>query len=622
MRLPPWLSRMLTPPTWLSTILRRPTPPEEDLSLPAAEDELPPPRLRQLLSQHTEPDDADENEETDGSPTPPSRLREILTRSTALGTQLASPDRLKQLLQSRTPLQASVLGGVVIAAVLGVSFFISLKMIDLLSSHDNTRPALAELPPLPPASRSSVIIAPITVSLAAIRGVAERNTPHDFAGKATNPVSRVLQNADIGWTATRGPIRATGADDTMSLITPITGRLNVTGSLSSKATGAVGEALGSLLGANAAKQIGSINIKQLNASAEIKGNVVVTSRPRLAATWHLEPNFGAQVNLGDTNVLVAGAKVNVPAQIKPVIDKTVGEQLNAIGDRIRNDTTLLKNAKAQWEKACRSLPLQGAGSTASLPALWLEVKPTRAIAAQPRVDALAVTLTIGIEAETRITPQPTKPDCPFPDKINIVPPTQGGVAIAVPIDLPFADVDKIIAAQLVGHTFPEDGSGPAEVYVKSANLAASGERLLISLNVKAREKKSLFSLGAEATIHIWGVPVLDQEQQVLRLVNVQLAVESEAAFGLLGAAARAVVPHLQQAIYQKATIDLKPFAKNARQKIAQAISDFQKDEDGVHIDADITNLRLADIAFDSKTLRVIAEAAGEINVSVTKLPEL
>jgi len=192
----------------------------------------------------------------------------------------------------------------------------------------------------------------------------------------------------------------------------------------------------------------------------------------------------------------------------------------------------------------------------------------------------------------------------------------------VPIDLPFADVNKIIAAQLVGHTFPEDGSGPVEVYVKSANLAASGERLLISLNVKAREKRSFFSLGAEATIHIWGVPVLDQEQQVLRLINVQLAVESEAAFGLLGAAARAVVPHLQQAIYQKATIDLKPFAKNARAKIAQAISDFQKDDDGVHVDAEITNLRLADIAFDSQTLRVIAEAAGDINVSVTKLPEL
>jgi hypothetical protein len=513
--------------------------------------------------------------------------------------------------------------GLIAIAVVAVSFFISLKAMDWLSPRaSSAAPAIVEIPPLPPVSRSSVIVAPVAISLSIIRELADHAAPRNFNGKADNPVSQVLQNADIGWSASRGPLLASGGQDVLSLSTPISGKLNVTGSLSSKATGAVGDAIGGLLGGTAAKQIGAVNIKALNANAEIKGSVTITSRPKLAAGWHLEPNLGAQVNLGDTSLSVAGAKVNVPAQVKPLIDKTIGEQLNAVGDRIRADQTLVQNARVQWAKACRSIPLEGTGATASVPALWLELKPTRAIAAQPTVDAKAVTLMLGIQADTRITPTQTKPDCPFPDKISIIPPTQGGVSIGVPIDLPFADVNKIIAAQLVGHTFPEDGSGPVEVYVKSADLAASGERLLISLKVKAHEKKSFFSLGAEATIHIWGVPVLDQEQQVLRLINVQLAVESEAAFGLLGAAARAVVPHLQQAIYQKATIDLKPFAKNARAKIAQAISDFQKDDDGVHVDAEITNLRLADIAFDSKTLRVIAEAAGDITVSVSKLPEL
>ena len=44
--------------------------------------------------------------------------------------------------------------------------------------------------------------------------------------------------------------------------------------------------------------------------------------------------------------------------------------------------------------------------------------------------------------------------------------------------------------------------------------------------------------------------------------------------------------------------------------------------DGVRIAADITSLRLADIAFDSKTLRVTAEAAGAVNVTITALPGL
>jgi hypothetical protein len=66
-------------------------------------------------------------------------------------------------------------------------------------------------------------------------------------------------------------------------------------------------------------------------------------------------------------------------------------------------------------------------------------------------------------------------------------------------------------------------------------------------------------------------------------------------------------------------IDLKPFAANAQKKIADAIADFQKNEDGVRVAAEITGLRLADIAFDSKTLRVTAEADGAINVFVTAL---
>ena len=209
-------------------------------------------------------------------------------------------------------------------AVVAVSFLASLKAMDWLSPSGTVRaPVLVELPPLPPAPRSSSIIAPVSITLAAIRDAADRGAPRTFAGKADNPVSQILQNADIGWTASRGPITATGAQDVLSLATPLTGTLNVTGSLSAKATGAVGDALGGLLGGDLGKKIGSVNIKNLNASAEIKGNVSITARPKLAAAWRIEPNLAAQVNLGDTSLSVAGARVNVPAQVKPLIDKTV-----------------------------------------------------------------------------------------------------------------------------------------------------------------------------------------------------------------------------------------------------------------------------------------------------------
>src|SRR5260370_39381419 len=237
-------------------------------------------------------------------------------------------------------------------AVIAVSFFVSLKTMDWLSPRGSVpAPALVELPPLPSVPRLSSIIAPVSIALTAIRDAADRAAPRAFSGKTDNPGSQILQDADIGWTASRGPITATGAQDVLSLATPLTGKLNVTGSLSSKATGAVGDALSGLLGGNAAKQIGSVNIKALNASAEIQGNVTITSRPKLAAAWHIEPNFAAQVTLSDSSLSLAGAHVNVPAQVKPVIDKTVADQLTAVQARIRNDPALEQNARAQWAKA-------------------------------------------------------------------------------------------------------------------------------------------------------------------------------------------------------------------------------------------------------------------------------
>src|SRR3954454_16986149 len=283
-------------------------------------------------------------------------------------------------------------------AVIAASFFGSLKTMDWLAPRGAVpAPALVELPPLPAAVRRSVIRAPIAISLTAIRDAVDRVAPRSFGGKADNPISEILQNADIGWTASRGPIAATGAQDVLSLATPLTGKLNVTGSLSSKATGAVSDALGGLLGGNVAKQIGSVNIKNLNASAEIKGIVVIAARPKIAANWRIEPNLTAQVNLNDSSLSVAGARVNVPAQVKPLIDKNVAEQIALVQARMRNDPAFEQNARVQWAKACRSIPLQGTTAGSKMPTLWLELRPIRAIAAQPRVDASAVTLTLGIE---------------------------------------------------------------------------------------------------------------------------------------------------------------------------------------------------------------------------------
>ena len=517
--------------------------------------------------------------------------------------------------------------GVAAVCIAGIFFSATLWMLNRLVPADSGLPdALAIMQPtkpLEPVTRASHVIAPVAVALTAIGQSLDATAPREFAGKNDTPVTQLLGKAEIGLTVARGTMSASGQPGTLTITTPLNGSIRITGQVGNtagKTVGGIGGAIGGLLGGGAVgKQIEDLAVKSLDQRSDFRGNVVVTSRPQITPSWRIEPNLAGRLDFGDTGTNIAGIKVNLAGEIKSVLDPIVNNQIAALQSRLRNDPMIERTAREQWAKMCRSIPL--GGEKTGLPPLWLEMRPVRAAAAQPQVDARNVTITIGVQAETRILPGETKPNCPFPAQLELVPPMQDGVlAVGVPIDMPFTELNKLLDPQMKGRHFPEDGSGPVDVEVLRASLAAAGDRLLISLRVKAREKKSWFGFGTEATVQIWGKPLLDAQNQLLRLTDLSLAVESEAAFGLLGAAARAAMPYLQKALADKATIDLKPFAKDARAKIGAALTEFEQVGNGVRVDAAVQDLRLTGIEFDARTLRVIAEASGTVKVEVTQLP--
>lgn len=511
-----------------------------------------------------------------------------------------------------------VLLGVV---VLAASFAGALFVINAIwpSSGPDRRPALAAVAPLPDATRTSTIVAPVSIDINAIHAVLEAATPRDSAGKKDASLGQVMSNAEIGWTVTRGPLAVIGRPDGLTVSTPLTGNLRLTGQLAQQGAGIAG-ALGNFLNSDIGRQLQTMTGRTLDQGAEMRGTVQVTARPTIAPDWRLQPNLTGQVTVADAALSVVGVRVNVANEVKPVLERTVNEQIAILQDRIRTDPIIEQTARREWTKLCRSIPLGGAA--AGMPNLWLEVRPSKAFAAQPRGTPTRVTMVLGVQAETRIVPAETKPTCPFPERLDLVAPIdQGRVSIAVPIDVPFTEVNKVVEAQLKGKTFPEDGSGSVDVTVQRVNVVPSGDRLLISLRVKAREKKSFFGFGGTADVHIWGRPVLDRDKQMLRLTDLALDVQSEDAFGLLGTAARAAMPYLENALAENAVVDLKPFAANARANIAGALADVQQQTDSMQVETTVTDVRLTQIAFDAKILRIVAEAQGTAKVLVTKLSQ-
>jgi Domain of unknown function (DUF4403) len=490
-------------------------------------------------------------------------------------------------------------------------------------SAPDRRPNLVEAPPLAPVSRSSVIVMPAAIALSAIQEALEKAAPRDSSGKPEIPAALNPFNTEIDWSLVRGPFAVSGRPDAIELSTALRGSFRVSGQMPTPPGGFSGlpgiPGLQGLFGGGQGRP-GTQNPAERTTDqrAEIAGNIMLTARPTLLPGWRLEPNLASRVTIGDASISMMGTKLNLSQEMKPNLERTINEQVAALQAWVRNSPLLEEAARREWEKMCRSIPL---GTAAGLPNLWIEFRPTRALAAQPRIDATALTLTLGVQAETRIIPNETKPDCPFPRQLELVPQMeQGRVSIDLPVDVPFTEISRLLEAQLKGKTFPEDKSGGVTATIRTVNLAASGDRLLMSLGITANETKSWFGLSADATIHVWGRPVLDRGRQMLRLDNITLDVDSEAAFGVLGVAARAAVPYLERTLAQNAVVDLVPLAANARKSIETAIADFRQNTPGVRVEAAVLDLRLSDIQFDSKTLRVIAEADGTVRIAVTALP--
>jgi hypothetical protein len=512
----------------------------------------------------------------------------------------------------------AILLGVAVLAVFFAGTLWALNRFFPGNPMDESRPVTAAIPPLKPATRTSTIIAPVAIAALAIRDAMEAHAPRGQNGKNENPLGNLLGKADIGWTIARGPLVVQGAPPSgLNISTTLNGSLRVTGQLANQGGNLTG-AVGNLLGGHLGGEVQKLTTRVLDQRADIRGNVSVTAKPALLPNWRIEPNLSGQVGIADGGLSIAGVKLNVSNEVKPLLDKTVNEQVANLSNRLREDRTLETAARKQWALMCRSIPLGKA--VPSAPALWLEVKPKRAVAAQPNIVPDWVILTLGVEAETRIVPNETKPDCPFPQKLDLVGGLdQGKVNIAVPIDVPFTELNRVMELQLKNKTFPETGDAPGQVTVLASSIAAAGDRLLISLRVKAKETKSWFGLAAEATVHIWGKPALDQQNQIMRLTDISLDVKSEAAFGLIGTAARAAIPYLQKALADNAVVDLKPFAATALKNIDGALTDFKKPADGVEVEASVKDLRLTGIEFDSTTLRVFGEAEGSARALVRKI---
>ena len=309
-------------------------------------------------------------------------------------------------------------------------------------------PGVTPLPPLASVARFSMIRVPVVITRSAIQNALEMQVPRSTTGRQEDLIPQFLTGAEIDWSVDRGPLEITERADALEISAELAGRLHIAGTVAGLTDVVVGT-LGGLINPNLGQGLEQLTGTLIDQYAGFKGSLTVTSRPRLTSNWRLEPNLSGRPSVTQAALSIAGVPFEFRAQLQAMLDRRISDQLSGLQSSIRNSPFLEQVARREWGKLCRSIPL--AGVSPEPPTLWLELKPVRAFAEQFRIDAAGVKLDIGMQAETRILPNETTPECPFPDQLEIVPLAEhAGFNIAIPIELPLTDASKVLEDQLAG----------------------------------------------------------------------------------------------------------------------------------------------------------------------------
>ena len=246
---------------------------------------------------------------------------------------------------------------------------------------------------------------------------------------------------------------------------------------------------------------GSQNLtgKTLDQRADIRGNVTVDRRGRRCCRHGAWSPISARKSRSRTHRLVdrrhqAQRVERGQAAARPHRQRAGG---GPAGAAARRSVPRSRGPPRMGQDV--PLDRRSAPAAPGLPNLWLEVRPTRAFAAQPRIDASPRSvLTIGVQAETRIVPSADQARLSVPGAARARAADRSRVASTSRCRSTCRSPRSTGCWQRssTARPFRDDKAARSRGHDPQRQLAASGDRLLISLHVKGQREQRAGSVWA------------------------------------------------------------------------------------------------------------------------------
>jgi len=362
-------------------------------------------------------------------------------------------------------------------------------------------------------------------------------------------------------------------------------------------------------------------------SAQLQGNITISSKPTLAENWRLNPNASATLLITNANLQIAdtfrfNASSFANRQVQPEVETLVA-QLNS---DIAADP-FLENAIRKIHKVlCQTYVFDVEGESA-----WLKNKPVSWNAEQPMLDDKGLTLKLDLAFETSGgtgMPQRTS-ECRFPDslKIDATDDDTGTIELKLATSIEW-DIIRSAANDQLAKLLKND------VDIFRNKFGAVSMNSLETVEVRADGQSLLTNVSFEGSLdswwdqlfsgHVWlrATPILDSSNQTISFRDVQLDSSSEKALSAFSVFGLVAGPMLKKRLESLEPVSLAEAGRKASAVVNSSIEKMLDEIKAVNVEV------LAGTGFETRVdslhvsdagLNVLVVATGGLSLRVNEI---
>jgi hypothetical protein len=304
--------------------------------------------------------------------------------------------------------------------------------------------------------------------------------------------------------------------------------------------------------------------KEEDKNLHFRGTITISSKPEVNRQWEIEPNLSGGVRFSEAYIHF-GAPISVRGELTPIANRLLNEHLAEIGRDAQQSLSLRPKVRPIWDRLARPSRLSTDQN------IWAFIEPQAAYMGPVRVEEERIRFGLGLDFFARTVigtiqdpeTRPTVPDLSTGHELG------SGFRLAVPFTASYSEVSQALNEEL--QEWESELSEGVHVTVDSVSLYGDHRNVFLKAAFRARHEWT----RAEGTLYFRGRPVLDPDEQQLRIADVAFDVRT--ANVLVRSATWLHRKALVQKLEERLVFDLQPLFDQSLDSVNRRLANLEID---------------------------------------------